>query len=478
MLASAVAPRRDCGDLAAGEHGWALLGALGEGFGPALVSMPGSRQTSTAQPRHRLIRGLRRNWSHDRVPRGSSRFRAAFASFSPRCHDGGEDLGAEPARGAVPQSASSVEMPGGRLAALSPALAHRGAARRGFASAFVAHASLADDELLGAAPAEIGVHALEDDGRHMLDLEPVSRPRHGSPRWRPSRSSILASLRAARPFERDRLADAGEPLADDLRPGEHDIGGREAARRERLAERGCDEVGKRPADLARRRTPGCLGQGARLRLRGFARSRRGTAGAVPRQSRAPRPFRRSTAQADREDRWRASPTRPPIASDAKWPPKAMRSAATATVTRLAADKREGAPRRGQERGRREEPGRARDLARGEGAVRLAGAVEGIPRPESACASEFDDLRGARPMRDFLQHAIDEEARPEREAQRQEEDAPSGQRSPLVRRGLRFPRSQARTAERQHDDRQVVAEIAQQDQRSVEASAEAAALAPA
>src|SRR5690242_1819889 len=108
--------------------------------------------------------------------------------------------------------------------------------------------ALANREPAGAAPTEMAVDALENHGGKVLDFEAVGAlDAHYQGRRAPF---IHIRLRAAWPFKRDRLADLGKPFADDLRPGEHHVSRCEAAGSERLAERGRDKVGDRPADLA------------------------------------------------------------------------------------------------------------------------------------------------------------------------------------------------------------------------------------
>jgi len=112
-----------------------------------------------------------------------------------------------------------------------------------------AHATLPNHEFPGAPPAEMAVDPFENERRKVLDLK--SEGALDAYHQGGGRAFILAGPGAARPFERDRLAELGQSITDDIGPGEHHIRGRKTARGERLAECRRHEIGEGTTDVAR-----------------------------------------------------------------------------------------------------------------------------------------------------------------------------------------------------------------------------------
>src|SRR4051812_43946697 len=120
-------------------------------------------------------------------------------------------------------------------------LAHRGLGLAGLAARY---RPLLQDEAADAAPAVMGVDALDQQRRQMLHLEREGAlDAHDQGRGLRPRLGIEPAL-PARPFELHGARGLRQALAGDLRPSRDHVRGRKALRRERRTEAGIDEVGK------------------------------------------------------------------------------------------------------------------------------------------------------------------------------------------------------------------------------------------
>ena len=106
------------------------------------------------------------------------------------------------------------------------------------------HRALLQHDPADAAPAVIGVHPLDDDGREMLHLEGEGAldPHHQGRRLGPRLRVGMRGL--ALPLDLQRLGEGGEPLADDLGPGHDHVGRGKALRRQARAQADVEKLGE------------------------------------------------------------------------------------------------------------------------------------------------------------------------------------------------------------------------------------------
>src|SRR5215207_3898879 len=105
------------------------------------------------------------------------------------------------------------------------------------------HRALLQDQPADAAPAVMGVDALDEERREVLQLEREGALDAHDQRRR-LRPRVGVGPPAARPFEPDRARKRRQPVAGDLGPGRDHVGSREALRAERRAEAAVDEIGE------------------------------------------------------------------------------------------------------------------------------------------------------------------------------------------------------------------------------------------
>jgi hypothetical protein len=106
--------------------------------------------------------------------------------------------------------------------------------------------ALLQQEARDATPAEVGVDALDDEGREMLQFQRESRLDAHNERRRNWVVFPRVAMLPHRPLHLDRPRHRGEPLADNIVPKQNETGMAKTLPRQNRVDRGLNEVRERP----------------------------------------------------------------------------------------------------------------------------------------------------------------------------------------------------------------------------------------